>query len=490
MNRRLLLTLAGIAALSGAAILLYRAEPQAESPVAVAPPDQDLPRYRAGGIELGVATVPDTPRVGANRLIVELRTSTGQPVSTAIDAVAEMPAMAAMAAMRAPVELVETAPGRYEGPFELSMRGEWPLTLRFESPSGEPARLRFDLATDRTGLVLTSGGTALGGGRAADADADAITVDNRRRQLIGIETAAATHRDLVRTIRAVGRVTYNERRLSEVALKYDGYIGQLVADHVGAPIAPGQVLFTVYSPELLAAQQEYLQVRRRGAGAPLLRAARQRLRLWDLAPAEIAALERRGEPLDQVPIRAPRGGTLVARQIVAGSAAARGQTLLAIADLSQVWVEAQVFEADLELVHAGMTATVTLPDLPGQRFEAQVDQVYPTLEAPSRTGRVRLTLANAEGALKPEMYAEVRLAAPLGHRLAVPEEAVIVAGDSRVVFVDLGHGRLKPVYIQTGRRADGYLEVRSGLGLGARVVTSGNFLLAAETRLKTGLQQW
>lgn len=495
MTRHLLLTAAAVAALSGAAILIQGVKSGSEPAAAAPPPDHDLPRYRAGGIELGVATVPAAPRVGANRLIVELRADTGAPVSaTAIDAVAEMPTMGAMAAMRAPAELVETAPGRYEGSFELSMRGEWPLTLSFEPPSGEPVRLRFDLATDRAGLVLTSGGAALGGGRAADADADAVTVDHRRRQLIGIATAPATHRDLVRTIRAVGRIAYDERRLSEVALKYDGYIGELAADYVGAPIAPGQVLFTVYSPELLAAQQEYLQARRRGASGqgddPLLRAARQRLRLWDLAPAEIAALEQRGEPLDQVPIRAPRGGTLIARQIAAGSAAARGQTLLAIADLSQVWVEAQVFEADLELVHAGMTATVTLPDLPGQRFETRVDQVYPTLEASSRTGRVRLTLANAEGALKPEMYAEVKLVAPLGHRLAVPEEAVIVAGDSRVVFVDLGDGRLRPVHIQTGRRADGYLEVRSGLGLGDRIVTSGNFLLAAETRLKTGLQQW
>jgi Cu(I)/Ag(I) efflux system membrane fusion protein len=163
---------------------------------------------------------------------------------------------------------------------------------------------------------------------------------------------------------------------------------------------------------------------------------------------------------------------------------------LSIADLSSVWIEADVYEADLDLVSVGMNAEVSLPYLPGRHYSATVEYVYPYLEASSRTGRVRLTLENDSNALKPDMYAQVALQVDLGHRLSVPEQAIIVAGESRIVFVDLGAGRLKPIRIKTGRRAGGFVEVREGLNLGDVVVTSGNFLIAAETRLKTGIEQW
>lgn len=459
----------------------------------------DMPRYRAGGLVVGITTEPATPRVGDNRLILELRTPDGDPVpGVAIEAFAEMPAMGAMPAMRAPAGLQEVAPGRYVGSLNLSMRGEWPLTLRFESPAGQAVRMQFNLATDRANMPLAAGGTPIGGAQGPSAtpadDANIITIDNRRRQLIGVETGKATHRNLVKPIRAVGEITFDERLLSHVTLRFDGYIGDLKADYVGAPVEKGQVLFTVYSPELLSAQREYLETLRRrgnpGVDDPLLRAARQRLALWDMSAEEIEDLERRGEPQAYVPIYAPRSGTLVERNIADGGAARMGQTLLTIADLSRVWVEAEVFEADLELVEPDMMANVTLPYLPGRRFEATVEYIYPYLEGETRTGRVRLTLDNPSGVLKPGMYAEVSLRADLGERLSVPEEAIIFAGESRVVFVDLGGGRLKPVRIRTGRRAQGMVEVLDGLSAGDTVITSGNFLIAAETRLKTGIEQW
>jgi Cu(I)/Ag(I) efflux system membrane fusion protein len=455
----------------------------------------DVPRYAASAFEIAVRTEPATPRVGENRLIVELRTPDGQPASgVSIEAFAEMPAMGAMPAMRAPVELSEAAPGLYTGTLDLPGRGDWPLTLSFESPEGRSALLKFDLATGREGLTLASGARPVGGAAPPPDEANVITIDSRRRQMIGIETGKAAERDLVRHIRAVGEITFDERLLSHVTLKFDGYVGDLEADYVGAPVEKGQVLFTVYSPELLAAQQEYLETRkRRGTAAandPLLRAARQRLALWDMSAGEIEALERRGTPRDYVPIYAPRSGTVIERNIADGSAAPMGQTLLTIADLSRVWIEAEVFEADLELVREGMEATVTLPYLPARTYAANVDYVYPWLQGETRTGRIRLSVGNPDGDLKPDMYAEVSLHAALGRRLSVPEEAVIVAGDSRIVFVDLGGGRLKPTRIKTGRRAEGFVEVLEALAPGDTVVTSGNFLLAAETRLKTGIEQW
>lgn len=499
-SKRYVGALAGLG-LVAAAYFAYFASQEQSAPGS-ASTNSARERYRVGQVEMAVGVEPRTPRVGENRLVIELTDPAGNPLTgIPIEAHAEMPAMGAMPAMRAPADLREVSPGRYEGTMSLSMRGAWPLTVRMQDrATGDEARVQFDLATDRPGLEVAAGATPVGGSASVRAPAppgdtsNAITVDSRRRQLIGLETGTAERRELVRSIRTVGEVTYDERLLSQVTLKFDGYIGDLKADYVGVPIEAGQELFTVYSPELLAAQQEYLEAVGRavatGSESGLLRAARQRLRLWDLSDAQIEALERRGAPADYVSIHAPRGGTLIERHIADGSAAKMGQTLLTIADLSRVWVEAEVFEADLELIEEGMPARVTLPYLPGRRFEGTVDYVYPYLTGETRTGRVRLTLDNAAGVLKPDMYAEVALQASLGERLSVPEEAVIIAGESRVVFVDLGDGRLNPVRIETGRHAQGYVEVLEGLAPGDRVVTSGNFLIAAETRLKTGMDQW
>jgi Cu(I)/Ag(I) efflux system membrane fusion protein len=465
--------------------------------------DGGMPRYRAGDLEIAIDIDPATAQVGDNKIMIEVRDSNGQPVQgIEIDAFAQMPAMGAMPAMRAPADLEEMGPGRYEGSVDLAMRGEWPLTVKIKDPQRGDKRLQFDLATDREGLAIAAGATRVdGAGMPADDnaamladDANVITIDNRRRQLIGVETGEAMHRNLTKRIRAVGEVKLDERLLSQVTLKYDGHIGDLKANYVGTEVKKNQVLFTIYSPELFAAQQEYLDTLKRhpdtGSGNGLLRASRQRLALWDMSSREIKALEKRGAPQEHIAIRAPRSGTLIKRNITDGSSAKKGQILLTIADLSRVWIEAEVFEADLELVHVGMTATVTLPYVAGHTYAAKVEYVYPYLERKSRTGRIRLTLDNPVGALKPDMYAEVSLNVDLGHLLSVPEEAIIVAGTSRVVFVDLGGGRLKPIRIKSGRSAQGFVEVLEGLSPGDIVVTSGNFLIAAETRLKTGIEQW
>jgi membrane fusion protein, copper/silver efflux system len=473
-------------------IYFILSEPEAEKLSAVA--ENNLFRYQAGGLKIGLATNPSIPRVGDNELIIEVRDSSGNPVSVAIDAYAEMPAMGAMPAMRAPADLKEIASGRYEGTMNLSMRGEWPLTVTIKDPQHGEIRLQFDLATDREGLAITAGATPVESTEIPTDGTDVITIDNRRRQMIGVETSEVIHRDLVKSIRAVGEVMFDERLLSQVTLKFDGYVGDLKVNYVGARVNKNQILFTVYSPELLAAQQEYLTTlkrrQNRNTEDGLLRAARQRLALWDMSPQEIKTLEQRGSPQDYVAIYAPRSGTLIERNIVDGSAARKGQTLLTIADLSRVWIEAEVFEADLELVQVGMAATFTLPYLPGRTYPAVVEYVYPYLKSDSRAGRIRLSLENPDGVLKPDMYAEVLLEVKLGRLLSVPEEAIIVAGSNRVVFIDLGQGRLKPVRIKTGRNAQGLVEVLDGLSLGDTVVTSGNFLIAAETRLKTGIEQW
>lgn len=452
--------------------------------------------YRSGPYRFAAKVQPQTPRVGDNALILQLRNEAGDPISQAdIRAVAEMPAMGTMPAMQAPAEMNEVKPGLYRGTFDLSMEGSWPLTLSIEAPGLPERRITFDLATGRPDLSLASGAVRSDGGtEVEEAPPGTVTLDPSRRQLIGVKTAAAQVVDLERTIRAVGKVTYDETRLADVTLKFDAWVGELFVDYVGATVQKGEPLFTVYGPELLAAQQEYLELTGRagrgGISKDLVAAARKRISLWGMTAKQISRLERRGSPSDYVAIPAPISGTVVTKNVVEGTAHQAGATLMRIADLSQVWVEADIYEAELPLVRAGMPVEVRLPYMPAQKYQGEVEYVYPYLEAETRTGRVRITLANQEGVLKPDMYAEVKLKADLGKRLTVPEEAVIVSGETRVVFEDLGGGRLAPRVVETGQRADGRIEILSGLEPDDRVVTSGNFLIASESRLKAGIKQW
>ena len=230
--------------------------------------DDSLAWFESGSFEVGIATVPGTPRVGENDLIVKVRLKGGKlAVNAEVSAYAEMPAMGSMAAMRAPADLVNTTSGQFEGAVDLRMRGAWPLMVSIADVVHGSAVMSFDLATDRPGLRISSGGTPIGvtmASQAASATANAglqvgtINVDSRRRQLIGLETDTVTHHDLVRTLRAIGNVTYDERRLKKISLKYDAWIGELDANYIGAYVTRGQRLFSIYSPELFAAQQEYL----------------------------------------------------------------------------------------------------------------------------------------------------------------------------------------------------------------------------------------
>jgi len=470
---------------------------QSSSAGSMANADETLP-YRSGPYRLDVQIQPQTPKVGENTLTLRLQNEDGAPVTgAAFRAVAEMPAMGTMPAMQAPAEMVETEPGVYQGTFDLSMEGSWPLGLVIQAPGMPERHVSFDLATGRKGLQPASGVSRAGGGALQameEAPPGTVTLDPARRQRIGVKTDQAQVSDLTRTIRAVGRVTYDETRLADVTLKFDAWIGELYVDYVGAQTKKGRKLFTVYGPELLAAQQEYLELKARAgrseATGTLLAAARKRLALWDMTATEIQALERSGAPFDYMAFHAPISGTVVTKNVVEGTAHKAGMTLMRIADLSRVWVEADVYESELALVQPGMPVSVVLPYLPGRTFDGTVDYLYPYLEGQSRTGRIRVVLDNPDGVLKPDMYAEVKLEADLGERLTVPEEAVIISGETRVVFEDLGGGRLAPRIVQTGQRAGGRIEILSGLESGDRVVTSGNFLIASESRLKAGIKQW
>ena len=325
-----------------------------------------------------------------------------------------------------------------------------------------------------------------------------IRLDPAERQAIGLTWGTVERRPLERTVRAVGRLAYDERRLTDVTLKVGGWVEDLFVDYTGATVARGAPLLTLYSPDLVTAEQEYLLARETAArlaastvaGAAesadaLLRASRERLRLWDLDDAQVRALERTGRVTLAPTIRAPRGGVVVEKAVVRGTRVEPGTVLYRIADLSVVWVFADIYEIDLPFVHVGERATVTLAAVPGRTFPATVAWIAPAVDARTRTARVRLDLRNGDGiVLRPDMYGDVTLHADLGERLLVPETAVLDSGRRQVVFVDGGDGRLVPRPVELGVRLPEWAEVRGGLAEGERVVTSANFLVDSESRLE------
>jgi Cu(I)/Ag(I) efflux system membrane fusion protein len=317
-----------------------------------------------------------------------------------------------------------------------------------------------------------------------------IVIDDARRQRIGVKTAPVVRAPMNLAIRALGRVTYDETALVDVTLKLDGYIQKLHVETTGQPVRRGQLLFTLYSPELYAAQQEYLLARQGAHGQPLARAARKRLELLGLLPAQIAQIEARGEPLENVPFVAPASGYVLEKDVVEGAAVQAGARLFRIAPLQKVWVQADVYEQDLPHVKIGQKVEVTFPYLPGTKYESQIAYIYPALEGMTRTARVRIELPNPDLALKPDMYADVTLRIEGGERLQVPAAAVIYTGPRRLVFVDLGDGRLRPQEVSLGVESGDAYEVLGGLSEGDRVVTSGNFLIAAESRIRSAAEYW
>jgi Cu(I)/Ag(I) efflux system membrane fusion protein len=327
-----------------------------------------------------------------------------------------------------------------------------------------------------------------------------VTIDDARRQLIGVRTGAVVEGPLRRSFRAVGQVAYDESKLADVTLKVQGFITRLFVSQTGQRVATGQPLFSFYSPELYNAQQDFLLANRSAPGtAPatastprmdLGRAARQRLHLLGLSDGQIANLEKSGAPMENVTIFSPASGFVIEKNVVEGAAVDPGMRLYRIAALNKVWVEADVYEGDLGHVKVGQSATVTLDYFPGRSYGAKVAYVYPYLDPKNRTGRVRVELANKDLDLRPGMYASVELAADAQPKLQVPSSAVVYTGPRRLVFVDLGQGRFRPQEIRVGLQADGMYEVLEGLRAGEVVATSGVFLIAAEARISTAAKYW
>ncbi|NGO39288.1 efflux RND transporter periplasmic adaptor subunit [Limisphaera ngatamarikiensis] len=323
---------------------------------------------------------------------------------------------------------------------------------------------------------------------------DGIVIDPVTVQNMGIRLTVVTNGPLRRTLRTVGVIEPSETALVDVTIKFRGWIEKLHVNYTGARVRKGEPLFEIYSPELYSAQVEYLSllgsdpVGRPGAES-LRRAARMKLRYWDITDDQIAELETTGTPRKTLTVVAPGDGFVLEKHVVEGQMVQPGERMYRLADLSVVWVHAQVYEQDLPFVEVGQEAIVTLSYLPGQRLRGSVRYVYPNLDEKSRTVRVRVELPNPDFLLRPGMYARVELSREVDPAaLLVPESAVVRSGTRNTVFVALGKGKFEPRQVALGPRADNdMVQIRSGLQPGERVVVSGQFMLDSESQLREAL---
>ncbi|HUT73356.1 MAG TPA: efflux RND transporter periplasmic adaptor subunit, partial [Armatimonadota bacterium] len=282
--------------------------------------------------------------------------------------------------------------------------------------------------------------------------------------------------------------------------KVGGWVEKLHVNFTGAQVRKGQPLLSIYSPELVATQEEYLLALRAqkrlqrssfaevaANGDSLLAATRRRLELWDIPESEIRRIERTGHPIKTITLYAPTSGFVMDKYVLEGQKVGSTTELMVVANLDQVWVQAEFYEEDAELVRVGDQAQLTVNAYPNQRWTGAIDYVYPAVDPQTRTLRARLRFRNPGLLLKPGMYANVAIERPLGMQLTVPEEAILDSGTRQIVFLDRGDGHFEPRQVTPGRRADGRREILSGLAAGDLVVTSGNFLIDSESRLKSAL---
>lgn len=333
-------------------------------------------------------------------------------------------------------------------------------------------------------------------------EANIVKISPDKVQKLGVRTAAVEQRDLVRTVRAVGLIEADERRLHTMALKFDAYIEKLHVNATGQSVKKGQPLFELYSPDLVSAQNDYLIAKNSRSAlknaAPhsqaemesLVQSSLERLRYWGVSEAEIRQLEREEIVRRNLVIRSPVSGVVMEKMAIAGMRAMAGDTLFKIADLSSVWIIAEVFEQELGLISSGQAVRVGLDAYPGRTFDGKVTFVYPTLNPETRTARVRIELPNPKGLLKPMMYAHVELAGTVRPALAIPESSVLEGGKRPRVLVDRGEGRFEPRLVRLGTRGDEWVEVLEGLKAGENVVISANFLIDAESNLKSALDSF
>lgn len=333
-----------------------------------------------------------------------------------------------------------------------------------------------------------------------DMSGNLIMIDPAKLQSIGITYEPAKIQEVEKVIRTVGHVELDERRVAHIHVKFDGWIEKLLVNYTGEKIRKNDGLFTVYSPELVATQQEYLLAveaneilgknpnSKAASGAHgALQAANQRLLLWDVPEDETKRLIKTEKVAKIITIRSPIDGTVINKNAYAGMRIEPGNELYTIAELSLLWILGDIYEYELPYIHVGQTADVTLTSYPNETFKAKLDFIYPTVDPQTRTTKVRLEIDNKKAQLKPGMYVNVELKIPLGKRLVVPKDAILLTGERAVIFLYHGDGKIEWRDVKIGVRAGKLVEVSEGIKEGDVIITSANFLIDSESQLKAAM---
>lgn len=326
-----------------------------------------------------------------------------------------------------------------------------------------------------------------------------VSLTPYKEQLIGVKYSKVSYVPLKKEIRTVGRVEYDETRLYRVNLKISGWITKLYVNYTGKFVKKGEPLFRIYSPELLSTQEEYLISYRnyqkvknnpflREDAERALKDAKNRLILWDVEGWQIKELEKSGKTSPEMTIYSKYSGFVIKKNVIEGGYAKAGSNLFEIADISKIWVLADIYEYEADFVDLGQDVEIVLPYLEGQRFDGKISYIYPYLETKTRTIKVRIIVDNPDFYLKPGMYAKAVIKIDLGERLAVPVDAVMRTGKKNIVFVKVKEGKLVPREIKTGPQVGDYFIVLSGVEEGEEIVTSANFLIDSESKLKLAIE--
>lgn len=521
---------------SSAVILLVGCGPERE------------PGRRVGDYIISFQITPDPPAVGTNMFKVNITDASGSPVTGATVRIRySMPAMAGMPAMGDEVQARPAGDGEYKAEIDLGAGGKFPWDVKVEVVQGQNvlAVTQWQVTPGTKGIkFVSSDGGATGTGEvdyytctmhpsvkqkepgkcpicamdlvpvykeggapqteSGDKQVRTVNVPLYQQQLIGVQRDTVKLQRVAKTIRTVGHVAYNETRVATVNLKFSGWIEKLYVDYTGQFVKKGQPLFEIYSPELVATQEEYLQTLRSISPKSevtalsdgndtyeentLLKSARNRLLLWGISEKQIREIETAGAPKLTLTFYSPITGYVVEKNALEGRKAREGTDLYTIADLSTVWVHADIYEYELSFIRIGQRAEIGLAYDPGVNYAGKVDYIYPTLEPKTRTAKIRLVFPNPELKLKPDMYADVKIKVDQGTQLTVPETAVLNTGTRQLVFVDRGNGRFEPREIKLGTKVDRYYVVLEGLEEGEVIVKSGNFLIDAEAHVQGVLQ--
>lgn len=429
---------------------------------------------------------PDPPEPGRQSLELRVLDAAGQPLKdTQIAVQISMPAMGTMPRMEEKAKVTPKGDGHYRLDFNLSMGGTWEVQVRIKS-RGSERTVDYSLTTGVKGLTLKDSGAREG------ETAVPLNINPGRLQRIGVRFVEAKIQPLKKPIRAVGVIESDNTRRTEVTLRYSGYVEKLWQGRVGDQVKAGTALFTVYSPELIAAENEFLLAHAAGGGgtqAALHRSTTERLNNLGLSQADIERIKKRGEPERSITIKAPISGTILVAQVREGSSFSQGELLYTIGDLSKTFAVARLFQSDLQGLRVGHAAEILTPDgenpIPGR-----IDLISPSINEGEGTANIRVVATRPAPELKPGMFVDLHVDIDLGSHLSIPTTAILYSGNHRYVFVDHGEGRLEAREIQAGPASGDLSEVLSGLKAGERVAETGTFLISSEAQLKSALPKW